>query len=372
MTEKLLQFIWAHRYFNYIALQLESGEPVEIIFPGFDNRNQGPDFLHARIRIKETIWIGHIELHLKTSHWNDHQHSRDANYDSVILHVVWEHDAAVKNRNLPTLVLQDRVPLILLEKYRAWMGSLSFVPCQQHIAQINAGTWTPWMQRLTTERMQRKMVLISNLLRQNNDHWEETVWWLMASNFGIRVNAGAFESIARTLPVSILARHKHQLPQLEALLFGQAGLLNRTFKDGYAQHLQKEYVFLKKKYRLPEVYERMHFLRMRPVNFPTIRLSQLAALIHQSSHLFSKIKETASVGQLYEMLSVSASPYWDDHYVFDEEAASIKKAMGRQMTENIIINTVAPLLFAYGNLKSESKYADRALEWLKLTGTEKK
>jgi hypothetical protein len=364
MTEKLLQFIWQFRYFGLHDLYLENGENISIIFPGHPNANQGPDFLYAKIKIEETTWIGNVELHLQTSLWKKHQHDEDKNYNNVILHVVWENDISMPERDIPTLVLQHRVSKLFLEKYREWMESPAFIPCKKNIQQVNDIVWLSWKQRLLVERLQRKSMIVQQYLKQNNDHWEETLWWLIAANFGIKVNTSVFEAVARSIPVQILAKHKNQIHQLEALLLGQAGLLENDFTDDYPVMLKKEYLFLKSKYHLPVIYQNVHFLRMRPGNFPTIRFSQLAALIHESSHLFSRIKESKTIGEIKKLLTVTANDYWHTHYVFDELSAFKKKSLGRQTIENIIINTIIPVLYAYSWLHKDEVYRNKSFEWL--------
>jgi len=208
-------------------------------------------------------------------------------------------------------------------------------------------------------------------LKQSKGHWEEIFWWWIARNFGMEVNKEAFETIARTLPIKILAKHKNQIHQLESFLFGQAGLLNERFREDYPLMLQKEYRFFKKKYQFAPSFESIYFLRMRPVNFPTVRLAQLAMLIHTSSHLFDKIKTADDLTRVRNMLAVTANDYWHYHYRFDEVSPFLEKKVGKQMTENIIINTVVPVLFAYGHLKQEHQYTDKALRWLEETAPEK-
>jgi len=291
MTEKLLQCIWQFQYFNRNELQTESGEPLQIIYPGKFNTNQGPDFLEAKIIIDKTTWAGNIELHIKTSDWEKHNHSDDKNYKNVILHVVWENDFYLPQNNIPLIILHHRVSKLLLIRYEEWMNSQSFIPCEKNISQVNEIIWTTWKQRLLIERLQRKSKLVEDYLHQNNNHWEETFWWPLARNFGYTINAEAFEAMAKTISVNMLAKHKNQIHQLEALLAGQCGLLDNDFTETYLIMLQKEYSFLKKKYQLQSINQPVHFLRMRPGNFPTIRLAQLAVLIQQSIHLFSVVKK---------------------------------------------------------------------------------
>ena len=370
MTEKLLQFIWQFRHFNQHPLHLESGEQVLILSTGFLNSNQGPDFLQGRIKIEDTIWIGNIELHLKSSDWKKHAHETDSNYTNVILHVVWEYDSPIPEKNIPTLVLQQNVPKVLLEKYKEWMESPSVIPCKKNISQVNELVWISWKERMLAERLERKSIRIKECLNQNNEHWEETLWWQIAGNFGMKINTSAFEAIARSLPIQILAKHKNQIHQIEALLFGQAGLLAPNNREAYPKMLFKEYQFLNRKYHLAPVYEPVHFLRMRPGNFPTIRLAQLAMLIHMSSHLFSKFKEIKTTAEICQLLTVTANDYWHQHYVFDEISSFKKKTLGRQMTDNIIINTIVPIMFCYGSLHADENCKTKALNWLAETATE--
>ncbi|MBA3674070.1 MAG: DUF2851 family protein [Chitinophagaceae bacterium] len=374
MKEKLLQYIWQFQYFNKSELVTVSGEPLQIIHQGSLNTNQGADFSEGKIKIDDTAWAGNIELHIKSSDWNLHKHSEDKNFGNIILHVVWEHDAEIKDisgNNLPTLELQTRVSKLLLAKYETLMNANSFIPCENQAYTINDLTLLNWKQRLLAERLEAKSAIIISFLNQNNFHWEETFWWLLAMNFGIKVNSQAFEKIARTIPVSILAKHKNQIHQLEALLFGQAGLLKKDFTDDYPQMLQKEYLFYKTKYKLQQPQIQLFFLRMRPANFPTIRLAQLAMLINKSTHLFSKIKESVSIVEVKELLDVTANDYWHYHYVFDEDSAFKKKKLGKQMINNILINTVVPMLFAYGLHRNEQQYKDKAIAWLEDISSEK-
>lgn len=371
MTEKLFQFIWRFRYFNQSDLRLESGESLQILYPGGPNPNQGPDFLNAKIIIDSTTWAGHIELHLRSSDWQKHAHSDDKNFQNVILHVVLENDIHSEVNRIPLLVLQHRISNLLLEKYEEWMLSISFIACERNIKQVNDIVWFGWKQRLMMERLERKSILIMEYLHQGISNWQELFWWLIAGNFGMKVNAAAFEAIARTLPLRLLTRHKNNILQLEALLMGQAGLLEINFKDDYASMLKKEFLFLKNKYHLRPAYESVHFLRMRPVNFPTIRLSQLAQLVHKSSHLFSRIKEAKSVKDVTASLEVMANDYWHYHYRLDEPAAFRIKPLGKQMIESIVINTIVPVLFTYGILHHDQAIKNKALRWLEETSSEK-
>ncbi|HTD92881.1 MAG TPA: DUF2851 family protein, partial [Chitinophagaceae bacterium] len=319
MTERLLQFIWQFQHFNTANLETSGGETILIITPGQFNTNQGPDFLNAKIRIGTTTWAGNIELHLKTSDWERHHHQHDRNYANVILHVVWENDR--EEGELPLLELQTHVSNMLLHRYADLMNSSAFIPCENSINSLSGIAWEGWKDRLMAERLLRKTAAVEECLRQSNFHWEEVTWWLLARNFGTKVNADAFEALARSIPPLILGRHRHRFQQLEALLFGQAGFLENEFTDDYPSLLKKEYRFLCNKYGLHPIKLPMHFLRMRPGNFPTIRLAQLAMLLHPSDHLFSVIRNIVTIGDIRNWLNVTANDYWHYHYRFDEPSA---------------------------------------------------
>lgn len=374
MTERLLQFIWQMQYFNKTNLQIASGESLVIIHPGQINTNQGPDFQEANIRIDSTIWAGNIELHIKASDWKAHRHSSDKNYNNVILHVVWQNDFKVKDINgteIPVLVLEDKVSKFLLQRYSELVYAQTIIPCEKSINVVPELIWGSWKARLAVERLDRKTAMIVAHLKQTGNHWEEVFWRVLARNFGITVNSNAFEAIARSIPVTILAKHKNQLHQLESFLLGQAGLLNADFEEEYPKMLRKEYSFYQKKYKFNHIYQPVHFLRMRPGNFPTVRLAQLAMLIHHSSHLFSQIKFTDSLAEIKKWLNVTANDYWHYHYRFDEITTFKKKTLGMQMSNNIIINTIVPMVFAYGFVHNEQQYENKAIRWLEDTSSEK-
>jgi hypothetical protein len=371
VTESLLQYIWKFQYFNKSALVIfDTEEVLQIINPGNFNTNQGPDFFAAKIKITDTTWAGNIELHIKSSDWKAHKHSNDKNYNNIILHVVWQHDVDLK-LPFPTLELQNRVSKLLLSRYEELMNATSFIACEKMINHVNNIIWNSWKERLLIERLQNKSEVIFQYLNENNNHWEEAFWWLLAKNFGIKVNSDAFEKLARSISINILAKHKNQLQQVEALLFGQAGLLENTFNEAYPNLLKKEYNFLKAKYKLEPVKIPLHFLRMRPSNFPSVRLAQLAVLIQQSLHLFSKIKESNSLNEVKNLLDVTANDYWHYHYVLEETSAFKKKKLGAQMVNNILINTIIPVLFAYGHHHKENEFKDRAIQWLEQISAEK-
>lgn len=367
MNERLLQLIWQFQYFNKAQLTTVDESTLTIIHPGILNTNQGPDFSEAKIKIANTTWAGNIEIHVKSSDWKAHNHDNDPNYANIILHVVWINDVQLIDKNnkpVPTLELQTLVSKIMLQHYEQLMNAKGFVACEKHLPVLSEMGWLAWKERLVAERLQRKATIVLDLLKQANNHWEEVLWWLLAKNFGIKVNAETFEQLAKSIPVNVLAKHKYQLNQLEALLFGQALLLEGDFKEDYPKLLQREYKFLAAKYKLNPVNKSVDFLRMRPANFPTIRLAQLAALIFKSTHLFSKILEIESIEELYELFDVTANDYWHYHYIFGEATDYKPKKLGKTMTENIIINTIVPVLFAYGMYHKNQQAKDKAINFL--------
>lgn len=378
LSEKLLQYVWLHRAFNTHDLRTTKGESITIISPGTWNRNAGPDFLDARIQVENTLLAGNIELHLKASDWIKHGHDNNNHYKNLILHVVHESDLNEEDllpHYVPAVELQGRIPGILLERYTNLMQHDGNILCAGQLNMVDDLTWLSWKDRLLVERWQQKTTLFSQWMDENQNNWEETFYKALARNFGVPVNGDAFESLSTSLPLKIVTLHKHNIMQTEALLFGQAGMLTEKFREEYPQKLQQEYQFLQKKYQLTPVKPHLwKWMRMRPSAFPSIRIAQFAALIHQSSHLFSKILETSEVKSIYQMFDVSAPDYWDNHYHFikhNEKAKEgqttpkRKKNLGKNMVENILINTICPILAMYDRFQLNGNYLDRAFQWMR-------
>ncbi len=370
LSEDLLQFIWQFQYFNQRELHTTDGKPLQILYQGQLNRNQGPDFLDGKIKCGDTTWAGNIEIHIKSSDWNLHKHSEDPRYNNVILHAVWQHDKEI-SISFPTLELQPLVSKILLEKYEGMMLSKKLIPCQDQLTEINPLTIIVWKQKLLVERLKQKARHIESGLETTSYYWEESLWQSIARSFGTVVNADAFESVAKTIPMKILGKHRNNLVQLEALLLGQAGLLEKEFSDKYPVLLQKEFKFLKKKYGLTQPAFPVSFLRMRPANFPGIRLAQLAALIYSSHGLFSRVKEINSVKELQSLFDVTANDYWHYHYHLEDEGVFKKKKLGKQMVNNIIINAVIPVLYHNGDFHNNKELIDKTTGWLEQLPAEK-
>lgn len=367
MKEEFLQFIWKYGLFNKEKLKTTDGKPVEIISTGQTNSDSGPDFFNAKVRIGETTWAGNIEIHQKSSHWFQHRHDTDAAYDNVILHVVEMHDkqVQVKNHELPTLVLS--YPGEILENYENLLKSKNWIACEKQLPEVDPFILRFWFSSLMIERLESKTSDIMSILKQNKNNWNETFYQLLARNFGMKTNAFPFEMLAKSLPLQILSKHKNDLFQTEALLFGQSGLLNEALLgDDYFLSLRKEYSYLYKKYNLSGIEAHLwKFMRLRPINFPTVRIAQLAMLIHHSSALFSHILETETPDELRKLFDVRASEYWDTHYRFNKISEENKpKVLGETAFNNLVINTIVPMLFVYGDQHLDQAMKDRALSLL--------
>ena len=366
MKEDFLHFIWKHRLFSKSNIKTVSGEKIEVISTGTHNFDSGPDFFNARIRIGNTMWAGNVEIHTKASDWYLHRHHQDESYNNVILHVVEtaDREVLINEKVLPCLVLN--YPEKLKENYFQLLQSEQWIACQSRFHMVDPFEVKFWLGALLSERLLSKTDEIRFLLQQNKNDWNETFYQLLARNFGMKTNALPFELLAKTTPLNILGKHKNNLFQIEALLFGQSGLLNEELiGDDYFLKLREEYSFLYKKYKLKPVEAHLwKFMRLRPVNFPTIRISQFAQLICKSTALFSKILETENLKSLELFFNVESSGYWDNHYRFNKDSKKTSKKLGSSAFQNIVINTIAPVLFVYGDINGKSELKDRALRFL--------
>jgi len=366
MNEDFLQFVWKNKLFNTQKLVTTNGEQIEILKPGFQNFDAGPDFIDARIKINDTLWAGNVEIHLKSSDWNSHYHSNDKAYNNVILHVVHKHDEEVitnANRKLPTFVMDFDNKLFA--NYNQLLFSASDIRCADKLEIINEFKLKHWFERVLVNRLEKKSRIFLQQLKSEKYSWEEAFYIQIARNFGFKTNALPFEMLTRATPLHILAKHKNSLFQIEALLFGQAGFLKNDAGDDYFLKLRKEYLFLQHKYQLKPIEEHLwKFLRLRPANFPTVRLTQFAYLIFTSHGLFSKIIEANNIEQLIALFDVNTSEYWEKHYKFNEESKKRIKRLGQHSVKNILINTVVPVLFVYGEEKDNENYKERAFHIL--------
>lgn len=364
MTERLLQYIWQFQYYNRNELTTTAGEKLTVIHPGVWNMHQGPDFSEGRVKVGDNVWAGNIELHINASDWNRHLHSSDLNYQNVILHVVWKNDVKYDELNIPTVVLENRVPKILLQQYFSWMNGERFIPCEAAISSVEELVWTSWKERLLFERIERKSSALIAMLDSKKYHWEDALWWMLARNFGLHVNADAFGEMALSIPFKVIGRHRMQIHQLEAMLLGQCKLLDACAEDSYVVMLQKEYAFLKKKYGLVQIEQPVHFLRMRPACFPSVRLAQLAMVLKQCDSLFATVIHATQLKEVRRVLDVTANDYWHYHFLPGEEVAYMPKRLGLSMINNIMVNTIIVTLYSYGRYHHEPLYENKALEWM--------
>jgi hypothetical protein len=365
MKEEFLHFIWKHYLFYHMQQLVADGKPVEVITPGNLNTNSGPDFNMVRIKIDGVTWAGDVEIHSRASDWNAHGHQHDAAYNAVVLHVVEKYDTDVYNANgevVPTIELN--YPQYYKTNYEELICTIPWVSClnkrQVHVEPLHL---RQWLVRLYVERLERKTGDIERVLKEFNNNWEQSFFIFLARSLGTNVNSMPFELLARSLPVTILAKHKHNVQQLEALLFGQAGLLSDSSDDEYFNTLKKEYDFLSVKYQLqPLEKSTWKFMRLRPVNFPTVRIAQLAALIYQSTKLFSKVTAAANLSELRRYFIVSVSPYWKTHFTFSKPTAFHSADLGAKTVDSILINTVVPFLIVYSDYYSKPEIKERAID----------
>jgi hypothetical protein len=365
MTEEFLQYLWKFRLYKH-GMTLVSGEPFEIIHPGEQNFDSGPDFFNTRIRIGDTIWAGNAEVHIRASDWLRHNHQADKSYSNVIVHVVYENDLPVTREDghpIPAVVVKGNYDSGMFERYRGFMQNRQWIPCAGLIANVNDFEKEAWLERLLIERLARKERNIADALKLNLNDWHETFYRSLARAFGFKLNADAFEALAKSIPQQYLAKHKDSLLQVEALLFGQAGLLSEELTDQYSQTLWHEYTFLRKKFQLKPINGHLwRFMRLRPSNFPTVRIAEFAMLIHLSAELLSKLLESQNTLQLLKLLDVGCSEYWLTHYQFGKSSPSREKRLGSDSAILLVINTVVPFMFALGRQKDDQLLKDKALQ----------
>lgn len=366
MKESILHYVWQYRLFEATQLTTTRGDSVEVIDPGKLNTDAGPDFFNAKLKIDDTLWAGNIEIHNQSVDWEKHNHQNDKAYDNVILHVVQKADVDVFRSNgelIPQMELA--VPVDIQTRYDDLITSRKWIACEDKIHQVPSILISSWKTTLLTERLERKVAAIETMLSQSQNHWEDAFYISLARSYGFSTNSHAFEAMARSLPLAVLAKHKDNIFQLEALLMGQAGFLEKPVEDKYPLELQKEYRFLQTKYGLnPIEVSQWKLLRLRPENFPTIRLAQFASLIHRSSKLFSLILETPDCQDLRKLFDTEVSEYWQKHFLFGRESRVSRKIMGNKSIDILLINTVIPFIFAWGKKKNDENRTEQAIRLL--------
>ncbi|MBC8110062.1 MAG: DUF2851 family protein, partial [Verrucomicrobia bacterium] len=353
MKEDFLYFLWQFQHFNAENLQTTQGKSLQILQTGTSNKNAGPDFSEAKLMIDGLIWVGNVEMHLKSSDWQQHQHQHNAAYDNVILHVVWQHDQVIFHKDgspIPTLELEGKTNINLLNKYKSLISNQLDIPCEKFFSQVKDIYKFQMLDNSLMQRLQQKASIVGELLENNGNNWEETAYQLLAINFGFKVNSEVFLRLAQNLPLKIVQKHSNNLLQIEALLFGQAGLLEEAEEDEYVRLLKREHSFLSHKYNLQNSQIKASawkLSKLRPNNFPTLRLAQWAAWLQQTPQLFSTIFEWDSPGKIQKQFQIKTSLYWQNHYIFGRETEKKVPAFGKSSTENVLMNSLVPLLVAY-------------------------
>lgn len=369
MNEEFLFYIWKFQLFNKLELKTATKDKIEVIRPGILNSDSGPDFFNGQIKIKETTWVGNIEIHVKASDWLLHKHEKDEAYDKVILHVVWKNDRAINRKSgesIPCIELSGLVQKHLLDNYDSLQLKCNQIPCEKNIQAVDPFVIDSFLERILIERLESKSGSFERMFNLNKNDWESTFYQLLAKYFGFKVNAVPFELLASSLPFSIIRKHANKKIELEALLFGQAGFLEDEFNGSYPTQLQKEYKFLKHKYQLKAIDKSLwKFMRMRPSNFPTIRIAQFASLLHQNLSLFQQIIESTNLETIRSAFEVSASEYWNSHYQLDVPAAkNVTKNLGEKSIDILLVNTIIPMLFCYGKRRGDEEVAEKLFQFL--------
>ncbi|MFS4494134.1 DUF2851 family protein [Maribacter sp. 2308TA10-17] len=354
MREDLLHFIWKYKKLQLTDLLTTNNQSVVIIDVGLHNHLAGPDFFNAKVNIDSQLWAGNVEIHIKSSDWYLHRHEEDSNYDNVILHVVWEDDASVFRKDgseIPTLELKNYIPSKLLSAYQNLFDKKqkTFINCEKDIAQVGSFIFQNWLERLYFERLERKSEFVLSLLKDSKNDWEQVLFSLLLKNFGLKINGDAFLSLAGALDFSIVRKLQSDVLQLESVFFGMTHLLkDETVLDAYYIQLMKEYQYLKSKFDLADDgVIKPEFFKLRPLNFPTIRLSQLANLYASHQNLFDKVIHANSLGELYSLFDVFASTYWDNHFTFAKPSKKSTKKLTKKFIDLLIINSVLPMKFCH-------------------------
>ena len=365
--EVLIQYLWKHKIFPLKPLQTVSGLPVEVIDSGLWNTNAGPDFFNAKLKIDGTLWVGNVEIHERSSDWYRHGHDSNRTYDSVVLHVASVVDCDICRSNgetIPQLILE--CPKEMHRHYEQLCCNEKLPACYSIVHSLNLLTVHSWLTSLQAERLDDRALLIERWLEGCDKNWGDAFFVSLSRNFGFGLNGEAFETWAKQLPFRALDKHRDQLYQIEALFFGQAGLLAEAEGDAYYLQLRKEYLYLQHKFELhlPMDGALWRFLRLRPGNFPFVRLAQLAYLYHTIDGLFSKVMEAETISQIRELLATKTSSYWEEHYIFGRSSQKSVKSLGRKSIDLIIINTIIPFLHAYGLHKGDEQMSYRAQSFL--------
>ncbi len=368
IQEAFLHFVWKNQYFNKSRLLTQSGEAITIEKVGFHNNLAGPDFKEAVVTIDGMKWAGAVEIHLNSSDWEKHHHQGDPNYDNVILHVVYEDDKEIldsHSRLLPTLSLKGLIKPKMLQRYTDMLQNDEKVPCAKQLHSVKVITRLSMLERTLISRVEHKAQEVVTLLQANNTDWEETAYQWLAKGLGFKTNAESMLALAQMVPSRILHKH-NQLQQYEALLFGASGLLSIDLKDEYLKSLKSEFDYLSKKYELNRSlsYNQWHFSGVRPANFPTVRIAQLASMLYHHQNIFSLFTEFDDPKKLIKEFQITQTAYWQSHVVMDKESKIKIGGLTKSAKENLMINTTVPLLVAYAKYQDTTEPLDKALNLL--------
>ena len=359
MKEEFIYYLWENRLLSR-NLTTVDGDPLYVISVGNRNYDSGPDFLDARVRIGGTLWVGHVEIHVNASDWFHHGHHNDDAYKNVILHVVYHNDT--EQLDMPTLEIDGKYDENIYERYKSFQKSRKWIPCESLIAGIQQFTWLSWLERIVVERLETEVKDVFSKLTENNYDWEETLYQRVMRYCGLKINNDAFERLAKLLPLRILRKHLDNPLQIEAMFFGCAGFLEQEFTERYPVLLQREFKILKSKFNLttmPKAYWR--FLRLRPPNFPTIRLAQMASMVCNENSLLSKLLIAKDLESVRNLFNVDVNEYWDTHFQFERLSKEKKKNFGDTAINLLIINAVVPVLFSYGIYHDNDELKERSL-----------
>ena len=374
MNEDFISYLWKNRLFD-INNCLIDGEELILLHPGKENYNSGPDFFNSRISLGTTIWAGNVEIHVRSSDWYRHNHQFDERYNNIILHVVYENDQEVYRKSgecIPTIALQNKFDESLYHRYQDFIRSKNWIPCINLLGSVNKKTKRTVLNRMLFNRLNNKALGIEKQVVMKNHSWEKVFYQNLITNFGFKLNNHAFELLSKSIPFECLKETSRNKVPLEALLFGQSGLLQNSHTGVYPALLSMEYNKLQKTYSLQPIDKSLwKFLRLRPNNFPTIRISQLSQLLFKNEKLFERVMDSKSLKDQFAIFDVSCSDYWLTHFLFGVESTNSCKNLGRQSVQLILINTVIPILFTYGKVNNNSVLIQRALDYLRELPAEK-
>lgn len=371
MKEEFLHYLWKYSLYDKDSLVDNENNKIIVLKPGEYNRDSGPDFFNARIIIAGTEWAGNVEIHTRASHFNSHGHDHDHAFDNVILHVVVENDKKIFNaKGNELLTVEIKFDPSLYDRYIDLVNNPAVIACQDYTEMIDSFVVRHWLHSLLMERFQQKSSAIMKIFTETGHDWDETFYRVLTRYFGFRVNTDPFEMLATSLPFKIIRKHSDNRFQIEALLFGTAGMLEEglfrdALADEYYRSLIREFRVLSSKYSITPIHGWLwKFSKLRPVNFPTIRISQLAAMLAVAGGLFSRILEADNIRRVRELFEVASSSYWDEHYIFGRKSKIIPKATGLQAAELLLVNAVIPVIFVYGQFSGKNEICGRALDFL--------